>query len=177
MTTIDILGRGRSLQVGEPKDKIYALMHLLTSGGKTLQPDYAATTSHLDVYRDFAIKYTEDKADLDLLNCVEHNQNTFDQETIPSWVPRWDVGGHPEPMLNPMDRIITGDTSQDYPAVQSFTATAGGSALRNREGPVLDFLFGSVREVSMPQISHFRTMPSVEARRTSDKVVVDATMK
>ncbi|KAI7788041.1 heterokaryon incompatibility protein-domain-containing protein [Diaporthe eres] len=132
MTTIDILGRGRSLQVGEPKDKIYALMHLLTSGGKTLQPDYAATTSHLDVYRDFAIKYTEDKADLDLLNCVEHNQNTFDQETIPSWVPRWDVGGHPEPMLNPMDRIITGDTSQDYPAVQSFTATAGGSALRVR---------------------------------------------
>lgn len=132
MTTIDILGRGRSLQVKEPKDRIYALMHLLTSGGTTLQPDYAATTSHLDVYRDFAIKYTEDKADLDLLNCVEHNQNTFHQQNIPSWAPRWDVGGYPEPMLNPMDRIITGDTPQDYPAVKCVTITDGGSALRVR---------------------------------------------
>ena len=37
--------------------------------------------------------------------------------------------------------------------------------------------FGSVCEVSMSQLFHIRTMPTVEARRTSDKVVVDATMK
>lgn len=143
MTTIDILGRGRSLQVKEPKDRIYALMHLLRSDGTTLQPDYAPTTSHLDVYRDFAIKYTEDKADLDLLNCVEHNQNTFDQESIPSWVPRWDIGGYPEPMLNLMDRIITGNTPQDYPAVQCVTITDGGSALRVRA-----VVFDTVKYVS-----------------------------
>ncbi|KAK7717638.1 hypothetical protein SLS64_003133 [Diaporthe eres] len=130
-------------KVKEPKDRIYALIHLLTSGGTTLQPDYAATTSHLDVYRDFAIKYTEDKADLDLLNCVEHNQNTFNQETIPSWVPRWDVGGYPEPMLNPMDIIITGDTPLDYPAVQCVTVTDGGSALRVRA-----VVFDTVKYVS-----------------------------
>lgn len=143
MTTIDILGRGRSLQVKEPKDRIYALMHLLTSGGTFLQPDYAPTTSHLDVYRDFAIKYTEEKAALDLLNCVEHNQNTFDQDNIPSWVPRWDVGGYPAAMLNPMDRIITGDTAQDYPAVRSVTVSDGGSALRVRA-----VIFDTVKHVS-----------------------------
>lgn len=118
-------------------------MHLLTSGGTTLQPDYAATTSHLDVYRDFAVKYTEEKADLDLLNCVEHNQNTFDQENVPSWVPRWDVGGYPEPMLNPLDRKITGDTPLDYPAVQSVTIADGGSSLRVRA-----VVFDTVKRVS-----------------------------
>lgn len=143
MTTIDILGRGRSLQVKEPKDRIYALMHLLTSGGTFLQPDYAPTKSHLDIYRDFAIKYTDEKADLDLLNCVEHSQSTFDQDNIPSWIPRWDVGGYPAAMLNPMDRIITGDTPQDYPAVRSVTVSDGGSTLRVRA-----VIFDTVKYVS-----------------------------
>jgi hypothetical protein len=132
MKFIDILVRGRSLQVKEPKDRIYALMHLLKSGGMTLQPDYDPTTSHVHVYRDFAIKYMEQEADLDLLNCVEHDQNTFDQETVPSWVPRWDVAGHISPMLHPMDRIITGNTPQDYPAAQNVTITDSGLALRVR---------------------------------------------
>lgn len=86
----------------------------------------------------------EDKAGLDLMNCVEHNQNTFHEKTILSWVPRWDVGGYPEPMLNAMDRIITGETPKDYPTVQSVTIVDGGSALQLR-----GVIFDTVKYVSV----------------------------
>lgn len=109
MPTLEVLNTARTLEVSELKDLIYAFMAIPTSdmvfAGLDIRPDYAKHVSHLDVYRDFAVKYLQKTQNLDLLSYVDHEEG--DLETMwetdplesssscfyfPSWIPRWDRG-------------------------------------------------------------------------------------
>jgi hypothetical protein len=93
MPPLEILQDARTLKLTDPKDRIYAFMSLKGFEGTTLtlQPNYGSDVSHLDVYKDFAIKYLEITTDLDILNFVQHDEENI-VRPFPSWVPRWDFG-------------------------------------------------------------------------------------
>lgn len=110
MTTLEVLDYARSLQLKNPKDRIYAFMTYPYSEATmpALQPRYGSDTSFLDVYREFATKYLENTRDLDLLRFFEHEDDELalavDSDSFlehlpvrslsfPSWIPRWDRGG------------------------------------------------------------------------------------
>lgn len=108
MSTLRTLDSARGLQVKDPKDRIYAFMALPTSDAAMpdLQPNYGEETSHLDVYRDFAVKYLERNSNLDILSYVVHygddslarsvdsisplGRVCSSTSVFPSWIPRWD---------------------------------------------------------------------------------------
>lgn len=109
MPTLEVLNTGRTLDVSESKDLIYAFMSIPTSdkvfANLDLQPDYAKHVSHLDVYRDFAVRYLQKTHNLDLLSYVDHEDCDLEIEHeaatlepsssssyFPSWIPRWDRG-------------------------------------------------------------------------------------
>lgn len=101
-TTLDVLNLGRTLQVSEPSDRIYAFMNLPTSDGKILdelqiQPNYNKDQSYVNW--DFAVKYLERYWDLGLLSCVEHDDSRM-LNSYPSWIPRWDCGRDAHPWYN-----------------------------------------------------------------------------
>ncbi|KAG6364316.1 hypothetical protein INS49_005916 [Diaporthe citri] len=104
-----VLNAARTLDVSEPKDGIYAFMSMPTSdkvfADLDIKPDYRKDISHLDVYRDFAVRYLHKTRDLDLLSYVEHGDSDLDNGdeadglqlsslflSFPSWIPRWDRG-------------------------------------------------------------------------------------
>lgn len=115
LSTLSILGYARQLGLSDPKDRIYAFMALPTMDGAmstcALKPDYREQTSHLDLYREFTVKYLEKTSDLDLLFYVDHrddggeddNANNddddflkpFGETQLSTWVPRWDRGRNP----------------------------------------------------------------------------------
>lgn len=92
MPTLEILQYARSHNLGMPKDRIYAFMSLPSLDGALAacapEPDYSKQTTHLDVYRQFAILFLQKTSNLDLLCCVEHEGDLFPEQD--SWVPRWD---------------------------------------------------------------------------------------
>lgn len=109
MPTLEVLNAGRTLDVSEPKDGIYAFMSMPTSdkvfADLDIKPDYRKDVSHLDAYRDFAVRYLCKTQDLDLLSYVEHGDSDLDIRdeadglepspsslSFPSWIPRWDRG-------------------------------------------------------------------------------------
>lgn len=110
MPTLEVLNAARTLDISEPKDSIYAFMSMPTSdkvfADLDIKPDYRKDISHLDVYRDFAVRYLYSTRDLDLLSYVEHGDNDLEMgdeggglesssssySSFPSWIPRWDRG-------------------------------------------------------------------------------------
>lgn len=91
--TLEVLDCARDFGLTNQKDRIYAFMALPTSDGPIAAyvsgPEYGEQTTHLDVYRDFTIQYLEKTWDLDILLCVEYEDDDSFLESI-SWVPRWD---------------------------------------------------------------------------------------
>lgn len=109
MPTLEVLNAARTLDISEPKDSIYAFMSMPTSDNVfshlDFKPDYRKGISHLDVYRDFALRYLQKTRDLDLLSYVEHgdddlefrdqangSESPYSFLSFPSWIPRWDRG-------------------------------------------------------------------------------------
>ena len=95
--TMKLLGTmesARVLGLTDARDRIYAFLELLTSDdederetGFELLPDYEQDV--LDVYQDFAMQHIRTKQKVQLLDYVQHTQQTLDAK-LPSWVPRWD---------------------------------------------------------------------------------------
>lgn len=104
MPILNMLDDARQATLTEPKDRIYAFLALPTSDHAMsdlgIQPDYEKTTSHLEVYKDFAIRYLEKTGDLNLLCFVEYGdaESVLDLQ-LPSWVPRWDCGADVSPLV------------------------------------------------------------------------------
>ncbi|KAG8156595.1 hypothetical protein KVR01_013546 [Diaporthe batatas] len=108
MPTLEVLNTARTLDVSEPKDLIYAFMSIPTSDkvftGLDIRPDYSRDVSHLDVYRDFAVRYLQRTQNPDLLSYVDHEESDLEAKRevdglgsssvfyFPSWIPRWDRG-------------------------------------------------------------------------------------
>lgn len=90
-TTLDILTGGRGFKLSVESDRIFAFIGLPTSDGGMdgLQANYEK--AKMDVYWDFAVQYLESYGDLDILMCVEHDDDSTLAENL-SWVPRWDCG-------------------------------------------------------------------------------------
>lgn len=128
MTTLGLLHVGRTMGLTNPKDRIYAFMALPTSDNAmpSLKPDYTDQTTHLDVYRDFAVKTLEKSSDLKLLSYVEHDTTTLSDPRLSSWVPRWDSNvGTVHEIIDRSDSAMSLDT-------QDVQIISGGSALRVR---------------------------------------------
>lgn len=117
LITVDLLHFVRELQLKDPKDRIYAFMALTTLDGALpamkLEADYQEQTSHLDVYRDFAVKFLQQTSDLDLLSVVEHDDDTtLCDPRLSSWVPHWDAGRHARTFFHPIYKKIGPDNQQ-----------------------------------------------------------------
>lgn len=133
LATLTTLDWARRLQLTDAKDRIYAFMEIPTLDGAMqalqLEPDYSTNTSHLDIYRDFAIAYLEKTRDLDLLRyavaapTTEHSP--LDACTLPSWIPHWGAGNIPNIVINRGREKVT--LNPDSP---EFTIQDNGSALR-----------------------------------------------
>lgn len=144
MPLLGTLQSARLLDVSDRKDRIYAFMALPTSDGAmpALQPDYRDNTSHLDVYREFAIKYLDKNSNLDLLTFVEHKgeddeaEETEETGSFPSWVPRWDHGRDVVGWFDPNHRKMHSDASE-------FTLLHGNGILQ-----VKAIVFDAVKYVS-----------------------------
>jgi hypothetical protein len=83
------LNCAKELDLGNPRDRIYAFMELPNNDqhGITIRPDYFA--SYFETYRRFAIEYIRSTKSTELLEYVCHYDVL--ESDIPSWVPRWDI--------------------------------------------------------------------------------------
>lgn len=93
VTTLSILQFARSLQLTDPRDRVYAFMALETTDGVMakleLQPDYMRPHHH--VFYEFARRYLEESSDLAILTYVDHDEeDLIGHHDVPSWVPLWD---------------------------------------------------------------------------------------
>lgn len=77
MSTLHTLDLARRLNLKDPKDRIYAFMDLPTSNKAmpVLQPSYGEATSHLEVYRQFAVEYLTKTNDLTIVQYVENKED------------------------------------------------------------------------------------------------------
>ncbi|KAK4456961.1 heterokaryon incompatibility protein 6,OR allele [Cladorrhinum samala] len=95
VSLLNTLESVRTLGLTDPKDRIYAFLEVLVSDGEGepetgLQVRTNYLQSFLDVYKDFAIEHIQKKRKVELLDYVQHTQQTLDAK-LPSWVPRWDI--------------------------------------------------------------------------------------
>ncbi|KAG6353547.1 hypothetical protein INS49_005509 [Diaporthe citri] len=125
-----------------------------------VRPNYGKDVSHLDVYRDFAIKYLEQTSDLDILCFLDHEEKDNSPSFVavadarvpsfPSWVPRWDSGPLISEIIDRAARKIT--------CIEGEPNNSRGSPISIIEGlPVLRvraIAFGSVIYVSEPIEEH-----------------------
>ena len=85
-TLIDLLLRTRSLRCTDPRDKVYALLNLVTNQSSDIQPDYSKSTS--ETFRSIIEDSLNKCKTLQLLaNCVLRGRTL----SMPSWVPDWSV--------------------------------------------------------------------------------------
>ncbi|KAL6708378.1 hypothetical protein ACN47E_002641 [Coniothyrium glycines] len=132
-TTLDllqILNQARRLKLKDPRDRIYAYLNITShpeSGRITLVPDYEHTV--LQVYHSFAIQCIKETHNLTLLDYITHDLASL-QTSIPSWVPRWDLGLNPFLSPNPLPPSI-------YQASQS-TPSISADGILSVQGVLLD---------------------------------------
>lgn len=159
---LENLHDARDLLLSDPKDRIYAFMALRTldKAMPAVRPKYGKDVSHLDVYRDFAIKYLEQTSDLGILCFVEHEEQENSPSfiaapdarvsAVPSWVPRWDCGSTFSLFVDNTDRKITFiEGKPNNPRESPVSIVDGLPVLRVRA-----IAFGSVVYVSEPIESH-----------------------
>ncbi|KAJ4390098.1 hypothetical protein N0V93_007571 [Gnomoniopsis smithogilvyi] len=156
--TLWILHFSRQLELTIQEDRIYAFMAIPTSDGAMsrmqLQPDYSDSTSYLQVYKDFAVKYLEQTSDLDLLACVQQRHGDQDDNTyqvdldaprqpdLPSWVPRWDFHG------SDVDTWVHDAVPKIYPhAAAKNIACSGDGSILHVKGIILDSVEFVSREI------------------------------
>lgn len=105
-TTLEILTGGRYFELSMESDRIHAFIGLPTTDGGMdgLQANYEK--AKMDVYWDFSIQYLQRYGDLDILMCVEHDDDSTLTQGL-SWVPRWDCGRKLPPFYDPEPIKIT----------------------------------------------------------------------
>ncbi|KAH7085190.1 heterokaryon incompatibility protein-domain-containing protein [Paraphoma chrysanthemicola] len=82
----------KHLQVGDPRDRIYAFTELPQASGSHFKPWPDYNESHLEVYRKFATEYVQTTKATEILDYVCHGYEFNNaSNVIPSWVPRWDI--------------------------------------------------------------------------------------
>lgn len=181
MASIQILHQARQLSLTDSRDRIYAFMALETSDKTmaTIHPDYGKDVSHLDVYRDFAIKYIERTSDLDILRFVVHKEEENSScssaaanariQPLPSWVPRWDLGGsgsHEMPFVTHRDRKIAFIDSKDVNSSDFTISNVEGRPVLRVKAILLD----SVKYIS-EILKNYYDVGSAEGQKAVTQVV------
>tara|TARA_R110002003_G_scaffold234_2_gene16894 strand:+ start:5213 stop:7060 length:1848 start_codon:yes stop_codon:yes gene_type:complete len=83
---LTLLYQTRSTITTDPKDKIYCLLGLAGDADTLkIQPNYDASYSFQDAYRDVAITFMQSSKNLDVLSVPRTNHDS----SFPSWVPDW----------------------------------------------------------------------------------------
>lgn len=79
----------------DPRDRIFALLSLITENdrGFGIRPDYTKTTA--EVYQDALVRSITYDRKLDLFNGIDIDEN---MEGLPSWVPNWSFRKNPRPL-------------------------------------------------------------------------------
>lgn len=87
----DFMGAARGLILSNPVDRVYAFLAILDKISQSalhIKADYSKTPE--SVYTEFAVAYLEATRDLNLLQCVQHTNESIELST-PSWVPLWNI--------------------------------------------------------------------------------------
>jgi hypothetical protein len=158
------LNYAKELDLSDPRDRIYAFMDLLRSSEKhfRIEPDYR--TSHLDIYRQFALRYIQAAGDTELLDYVSHNKASL-SSGIPSWVPRWDITTW---SLGQSSTAASALTSRKSSTVEPKIIENGSFGLRIR-GVIID----TVRFVS--DVFDWENTTAESIRRIWDRVSAERT--
>lgn len=113
VTLPSFLNWGRSFRVTDPLDRVYGLMGMppFTEMKRRLQVDYSKST--VDLYKRVAQQCIKDMESLRVL-CYVHNMDQ--EESFPSWVPRWDREEGYRPINDSLTKVrwkASGDTKSD----------------------------------------------------------------
>lgn len=87
----DFMGTTRKLILSDPMDRVFAFLAILddiSPSALHITVDYSKTPE--SVYTEFAVAYLQATRDLNLLQYVQHTNESIELET-PSWVPLWNI--------------------------------------------------------------------------------------
>lgn len=117
MNFFRLMGLTRQFETSEPRDRIYGLLGLPTTDSNPdrgilfMEPDYSRDVEA--IYWDLALKNFPEDRQLRLFSSVQHGPSLSLDETLPSWVPRWDkVYTH---TLIPSDPAVSHNASGSMP--------------------------------------------------------------
>jgi hypothetical protein len=92
---LDVLQRSRNCSATDPRDKLYALLGLVSRQiSDTIPVDYSRTTH--SIFTDLAVQFMRLHGRIDALVYADNSQ--MDNNSLPSWVPRWDVKTGSQPL-------------------------------------------------------------------------------
>lgn len=88
---LDMVDSGRALGVTDDRDRVYGILGLPFPAEQPqldISPNYKQP--FFNTYYDFGEKYLTLTQDMDVLNCVQHDEISFASQNA-SWVPQWDL--------------------------------------------------------------------------------------
>ncbi|KAF2823236.1 HET-domain-containing protein [Ophiobolus disseminans] len=108
---LDVLRRSRNCSASNPRDKIYAVLGLVKQDGSSLIPvDYSRSPN--EVFEDLAVYLLKQKGRLDVL--LHAANQRLDTDSVPSWVPQWDVKCAYEPLPPQFDPLTIEEISGQW---------------------------------------------------------------
>jgi hypothetical protein len=115
-TFMDILAKTRGLSCTDARDSVYAFLghpsafkrrkldvdpynwyptNYYQGRSTVILPNYKKSNTFLKIYTELAVAAIKDLGlGLNVISHIAHNEETIETD-FPSWVPRWDVRGHP----------------------------------------------------------------------------------
>lgn len=94
MNFFRLMSLTRQFESSEPRDRIYSLLGIPTTDSKPdkgvlfVQPDYSRDIDA--IYWDLALNFLEADSDYQLFSSIQHGPTLPEDDSLPSWVPRWD---------------------------------------------------------------------------------------
>jgi hypothetical protein len=94
-----LLGHTRSCLCTDQRDRIFALLSLITESDKEIEirPDYTKATH--EVYQDVLLRWITSKRSLNLFSEIDIDENI---ECLPSWVPNWSFRRE---LFSPLEKV------------------------------------------------------------------------
>ncbi|KAF1958952.1 HET-domain-containing protein [Byssothecium circinans] len=99
LSLLDVLHRSRNCSASDPRDKVFAVLGLMSKKIQDeIQVDYSL--SHEDIFTNLTIRTIEKERSFEILRyCTRQDSHVrIDGKDHPSWVPRWDLKVHFEPL-------------------------------------------------------------------------------
>jgi hypothetical protein len=167
------LQRARHLRVSDPRDRVFAMLcHFSVLRGnkelESLHADYTKTVAQ--VYADVAVRALTGDPSLITLATIQHAKQpssreasnnasgqirAVDENTLPSWVPNWDIGNQAYLLSEPISSHCAHGTSMPKLSVNKSTLVLSISGI---ELDVVEALSEPLAEQEFPLKSSGRTL-------------------